>query len=197
MADMEMKDMEEMTMCSADGEDDPKRETFLSLYEWIEAAIFSLVCVVLVFAFAFRIVGVDGESMQYTLMDQDRLILTSFPYTPDYGDIVVINRYTQEPLVKRVIALEGDTIEITEDEQVMLNGEILNEPYLNVSTPPREMNGPFTVPEGCVFVMGDNRHNSHDSRYMDLRCISTKDIMGKAVFRIWPFSQIGGLYDDD
>lgn len=91
--------------------------------------MFSLIVVVLVFTFLFRIVGVDGRSMQTTLMDKDRLILSALPYTPERGDIVVINRYTKEPLVKRIIAVENDTISIDEEShRVILNGEILDEP---------------------------------------------------------------------
>ena len=174
----------------------PQNEFVSSVYEWVEAAVFALICVALVFAFAFRIVGVDGESMQYTLMDHDRLILTNFMYQPQRGDIVVINRYTKEPLVKRVIAVGGDTIQITEDERVLLNGRELDEPYLDVTTPQRELKEAVTVPEGHVFVMGDNRHNSQDSRYNveGLRFVDVRDIMGKAVFRIWPLDSIGGLY---
>lgn len=167
-------------------------------YEWTEAAIFALVCVVLVFTFLFRIVGVDGESMQNTLMDRDRLILTHNFYTPARGDIVVINRYTSEPLVKRIIALGGDTIDIDPDTQmVFINGEQIEEPYLDCKTPPMEFTGPYTIPAGYVFVMGDNRVNSHDSRSSDICAVKVKDIMGKAVFRIWPLPDIGGLYKYD
>lgn len=168
------------------------------VYEWVEAAIFALVCVVLVFTFLFRIVGVDGESMQTTLMDHDRLILTRLNYTPERGDIVVINRYTQEPLVKRVIAKGNDTLDIdAQTGEVLLNGKVLDEPYLDdfQRTDPMEFQGPITIPEGYVFVMGDNRLNSHDSRKRDISCVSEKDLMGKAVFRLWPFSHIGGLYN--
>lgn len=176
-------------------ESDKRGDTASAVYEWVEAAIFALVCVVLVFTFLFRIVGVDGESMQNTLMDHDRLILTRLPYTPERGDIVVINRYTDEPLVKRVIAVEGDTIDIDpETLLVSINGTVLDEPYLDCLTPPGEFEGPLTVGEGQVFVMGDNRVNSHDSRSSDIGLVRVKDIMGKAVFRIWPLDSIGGLY---
>lgn len=111
--------------------DDDKPDGAASIYEWVEAAVFSLIVVVLVFTFLFRIVGVDGRSMQTTLMDKDRLILSALPYTPERGDIVVINRYTKEPLVKRIIAVENDTISIDEEShRVILNGEILDEPYI-------------------------------------------------------------------
>ena len=175
--------------------DDDKPNGTASLYEWVEAAVFSLIVVVLVFTFLFRIVGVDGRSMQTTLMDKDRLILSALPYTPERGDIVVINRYTKEPLVKRIIAVENDTISIDEEShRVILNGEILNEPYIQVPTYPEGLNGTVQVPQGKVFVMGDNRTASLDSR--DLGFIDVHDIMGKAVFRIFPFDRFGGLYPE-
>ena len=178
--------------------EDSGNERTAAMYEWVEAAIFALVCVVLVFTFLFRIVGVDGESMQTTLMNHDRLILTRLNYTPERGDIVVINRYTQEPLVKRIVAKGNDTLDIdAQTGKVILNGSVLEEPYLDdfQKTEPMDFQGPIVVPEGYVFVMGDNRLNSHDSRKRDISCVSEKDIMGKAVFRLWPFSQVGGLYD--
>jgi signal peptidase I len=176
-------------------ETDKRGDAAAAAYEWVEAAIFALVCVVLVFTFLFRIVGVDGESMQNTLMNHDRLILTRLPYTPERGDIVVINRYTAEPLVKRVIAVEGDTIDIDpETLLVSVNGTVIDEPYLDCLTPLLGFEGPLTVGEGQVFVMGDNRVNSHDSRSSDIGLVRVKDIMGKAVFRIWPLNSIGGLY---
>ena len=180
--------------------EDTENERTVAVYEWVEAAIFALVCVVLVFTFLFRIVGVDGESMQTTLMDHDRLILTRLNYTPERGDIVVINRYTQEPLVKRVIAKGNDTLDIdAQTGEVLLNGKVLDEPYLDdfQRTDPMEFQGPITIPEGYVFVMGDNRLNSHDSRKRDISCVSEKDLMGKAVFRLWPFSHIGARWNKD
>ena len=172
-----------------------------SLYEWVEAAVFSLIVVVLVFAFIFRIVGVEGTSMMTTLKDSDRLILTHLLYEPERGDIVVINRYSKEPLVKRIIGLEGDTIAINQDGEVLLNGEVLDEPYLAEGTVTwRNQMGDeaVTVPAGCVFVMGDNRGpgRSHDSRSNEagLRFVDKRDLMGKAVYRIWPFESFGDLY---
>ena len=177
---------------TADGKED-KADAVASFYEWIGAAVFSLIVVVLVFTFLLRIVGVDGKSMQTTLMDHDRLILSALPYTPQRGDIVVINRYTQDPLIKRIIGVAGDTIEIDEEvHRVKLNGEILDEPYIHVPTYPEGMKGKtITIPEGKVFVLGDNRVASLDSRALGL--IDVDDIMGKAIYRIFPFDQIGAL----
>lgn len=178
-----------------------------TLYEWIEAAVVSLVCVALVYCFLFRVVGVDGESMQMTLMDQDRLLLTSGYEQVTRGDIVVISRELKqditaadgggrtvmlEPLIKRVIAVEGDTLFI-EDGQVYLNGELLSEPYLNQTTPAFELSGTVTVPEGHVFVMGDNRWDSHDSRWNDIGFVEVGDIVGKVFWRIWPLSSFGAV----
>lgn len=178
-----------------------------TLYEWIEAAVVSLVCVALVYCFLFRVVGVDGESMQMTLMDQDRLLLTSGYEQVTRGDIVVISRELKpditaadgggrtvmlEPLIKRVIAVGGDTLSI-EDGQVYLNGELLSEPYLNQTTPAFELTGTVTVPEGHVFVMGDNRWDSHDSRWNDIGFVEVGDIVGKVFWRIWPLSSFGAV----
>ncbi len=117
----------------------PEDTTVRSVYEWVETALWALVAVTLVFSFLFRLVGVDGSSMANTLHHGDRLVLTTAFYTPDYGDIVVIRRDNGQPIIKRVIAMEGDTVSIDpETETVYLNGELLNEPYLDVSTPKSE-----------------------------------------------------------
>ncbi len=176
-----------------DGGEKEKADAVASLYEWIGAAVFSLIVVVLVFTFFLRIVGVDGKSMQTTLMDRDRLILSALPYTPERGDIVVINRYTQDPLIKRIIGVAGDTVEIDgESHRVKLNGEFLEEPYIHVPTYPEGMEGKtIIIPEGKVFVLGDNRVASLDSRAIGL--IDVDEIMGKAVYRIFPFDRIGAL----
>lgn len=195
-------------------EKDGPSGTAATLYEWIEAAVVSLVCVALVYCCLFRVVGVDGESMQMTLMNQDRLLLTSGYEQVTRGDIVVISRELKpetpaedgeepsdggltrsvmlEPLIKRVIAVGGDTLSI-EDGQVYLNGEVLSEPYLNQTTPAFELSGTVTVPEGHVFVMGDNRWDSHDSRWNDIGFVEVGDIVGKVFWRIWPLSSFGAV----
>ena len=175
-------------------EQDSARSRYMSIYDWVEAAVFSIICVVMVFTFLFRIVGVDGPSMMNTLLDKQRLILTSYPITPERGDIVVINRYTQEPIVKRVIATAGDKLFVDpEDYSVYLNGEKLQEDYTIGYTQPHDLTGEITIPKGYVFVMGDNRTVSLDSRYNEVGIVSVKDVMGKAVFRIWPFDSFGTL----
>lgn len=174
----------------------PDRESILTaIYEWAEAAVFSLVGIVVLFTFFLRIVGVDGDSMNNTLIDGDRLFISHILYEPTRGDIVVIDRYTQEPLVKRIVAVGGDRLEIDpETKSVILNGRVLEEEFINGSTLPVDFIGEQIVPEGFVFVMGDNRSISHDSRTADIGFVDKRDIIGKAIFRIWPLNKIGLLH---
>ncbi len=168
-----------------------------NILDFIEVAVFALVMVAVLFAFFIRIVGVDGDSMNDTLMDGDHLVLTKAFYTPDYGDIVVISRENSIPLIKRVIAKEGDTISIDpKTHDVILNGNILVEPYVHYDTLLYDLTEPVTVPEGHVFVMGDHRDNSHDSRKESLGCVSVDHIVGKAVWRFLPYESFGSIYDN-
>ncbi len=169
-----------------------------SVYDFVEVAVFALVMVAVLFAFFIRIVGVDGTSMLDTLQHGDRLLLTKAFYTPERGDIIVVNRDNNTPVIKRVIAVEGDRVRIDPLKAcVVLNGEELNEEsYIHYPTYPEGLNEEVVIPEGCVFVLGDHRNNSHDSRKPDLRFISREDIVGKAVFRFYPLDTIGGIYDN-
>ncbi len=173
-----------------------KSKSFLaSLYEWVGIVTASLIVITLIFTFLFRFVNVDGTSMNSTLQDGDRLVLSCLPYTPTRGDIVVVSEGADhEPLIKRVIGLPGDRIRIDKETgEVYLNDEVLVEPYIHVPTAMEGMTGEITVPEGKVFIMGDNRTQgcSRDSRVMG--CVPMSRLVGKAVFRLSP--NFGGLYD--
>lgn len=165
------------------------------LLEWYDALIFALALLVLVFAFCVRVVAVSGISMEPTLRSGDHLVVQSTFYTPKAGDVVVIDGYINygKPLVKRVIACEGDVVDINEQtSQVTVNGQVLEEPYLNNATLPNgDVVFPVTVPKGCVFVMGDNRMHSTDSRSSDIGFIDERDILGKVLYRFFPLDRIG------
>jgi len=170
------------------------RRAAIAVYDWIAAVVVALIAIVLVLTYILRVVGVDGDSMVPTLLDGDRLLLTYAEAKYDQGDIVVIDRYNNEPLIKRVIAVGGDTIEIV-DTQVYVNNVMLVEPYINGTTIARDMNKKVVVPSGYVFVMGDNRTVSKDSRMNEIGLISEKDIVGRARWCIWPPTSFGSIYD--
>lgn len=165
------------------------------IYDWLEAGISAVIVVVIIFTFIARLIGVDGSSMYPTLETGDRLIASRMFYTPDNGDIVVMTDHNARhiPLVKRVIAIEGQTIDIDFDEgKVYVDGEELDEPYINEPTYSGEgLEYPLTVPEGCVFLMGDNRNNSWDSRFEGVGMIDERYILGKVVYRLTPYNKMG------
>ena len=165
------------------------------MLEWYEALISAALVLVLVFSFVFRIIQVDGSSMVPTLTNGDKLIVWGAGYTPERGDVVIVDSYTTygKPLVKRVIAKGGDTISIDyETGTVTVNGEVLQEDYIAEPTYlGYDVEFPCTVPEGTVFVMGDNRNQSLDSRSSYIGCIDEQDILGKVLVCFLPFADFG------
>ena len=186
-----------------------ERQAGRDLYEWVQALVCSVLAVVLLFTFVIRLIGVDGHSMMPTLQDGDRLLVLSSLLYDDYtyGDIVVLRKaeFLEEPIVKRVIATEGQTVDIDfESGSVYVDGELLEEPYVNELTFLEEgTEFPLTVPEGSIFVMGDNRNHSSDSRDSRLGTVDTRYVIGKAVVLAFPgpdettgertFSRIGWI----
>lgn len=166
-------------------------------FEWGEALVVSLTTIILIFTFLIRLIGVDGSSMYPTLHDQDKVFISNRFYTPEKGDIVVLTKtsFLEEPIVKRIIATEGDTVDIDfKNGKVMVNGEVLEEPYINEPTYNQiDMSFPQTVPEGCVFVMGDNRNKSSDSRDTRLGMVDKRYILGHVLVRILPVDRIGAI----
>ncbi len=170
------------------------RHALLVVFDWIAIASIALVAVTFVLTYVFRLVGVVGESMEPTLRNGDRLLLSSTSSVYQSGDIVVIDRYTEEPLIKRVIATGGDTVEIV-DSVVKVNDRPLYETYAKYDD--AYASGRYfqkvTVPRGYLFVMGDNRDHSQDSRDDDIGLIATSDVMGRAVYCIWPPVRFGAI----
>jgi signal peptidase I len=166
-------------------------------YEWMEALITALIIVTFLFAFAMRVVRVSGPSMLPSLHSGDRVLLFSEFYRPHQGDIVVIT-HTQglsEPIIKRVIALENQTVDIDfSSGTVIVDGKRLDESrYIKngITNQPSDYRFPLTVPEGCVFVLGDNRMVSNDSRSSDVGMVNQRYILGKAEWIIYPFDRFG------
>ena len=171
-----------------------KRSQWLvfAVYDWIGTMVVALSVFALLLAYVFRIVGVDGGSMLPTLQDGDRLLLSTSDTTYEYGDIIVVDRYTDEPLIKRVIAVGGDILNIT-DGVVTVNGAELKEPYIQGVTLRNDFSGELEIPKGYLFVMGDNRSISKDSRKAEIGLISVKDVVGKAVYCVWPLKSFGKI----
>lgn len=216
----ENKDMEELNIPEEaaeaaseksrkkDKKPEESQKPFSGALEWAGSLVYAVLAMLLLNLFVFRSITVDGESMNNTLQDQDRVLSTNFFYTSQRGDIVVLqadkipNQYTGkygEPIIKRVIALAGDTIKFDFDEgKVYLKkaGEqefqLLEEDYIaapTLASLDRHSGEEHTVPENCVFVMGDNRNRSLDSRSVLVGDVDTDLIMGRAFVRLFPIDQ--------
>lgn len=161
-----------------------------TVYDWISCVIIALVVVLILLTYVFRLIDVDGTSMEPTLINTDKVVVTDLFYTPHDGDIVVISHGEEyeKPLVKRVIATAGQTLKIDyEKNEVYVNGNLLQENYIQGETiKGNNENIPEVIPEGKVFVMGDNRPISLDSRYHEVGLIDVSSIIGKAQFVIIP-----------
>lgn len=165
-----------------------RKQSDRGLYDWVQTLVCTVSAVVLVFAFAVRLVSVSGPSMRETLQNGDKLLVVNSHLCGEYrqGDIIIFQRpdfEDGEQIVKRVIATADQTVDIDFDAgMVFVDGEALQEPYIREPTWLDEgLEFPVTVPEGCVFVMGDNRNDSKDSRYADLGPVDTRHIIGRAV----------------
>ena len=171
-----------------------------TLYEWLEEIVIALTLVILVFTFLFRVVTVTGESMLPNFVEGQKLIVTNLGHSVEQGTVVVITNVRNEPIIKRVIATEGQTVDIDyETGVVYVDGEAVDETQFGlengITTRPystlEAMVFPQTVPEGCVFVLGDNRSVSKDSRYTEVGMVDTRHILGEAVFTLYPFDRFG------
>ncbi len=226
-AEKELK-TEAETPDKKDKSDKKKKSVGREIFEWVYSIVIAVVIAMLIKCFLFDVVKVDGQSMENTLFDRDRLIVTKLGYSPEQGDIVILDsNYTKREVyydrmaeqegkdelsgfekfktgfslpsgydkvyyVKRVIATEGQTVDIR-DGKVFVDGAELSETYAKGTTYPIDatVEFPQTVAEGCVFVMGDNREHSSDSRVSTLGQVPEEAILGKSQLRIYPFGDIG------
>ncbi len=169
------------------------------ILEWIVTILAAFAIAMLIKSFIFTIALVDGESMMPTLNNGDRLVVWRLGYQPQRGDIIVLQQAGKKPYIKRIIAVEGDTVDIDFNlHTVKVNGEILDENYiLEPIARSGDMIFPLTVDKDCVFVLGDNRNNSTDSRFSSVGQVMDEDIMGKATIRLFPFTDFGSVYKNE
>ena len=181
------------------------------LLDWLQLISVVLVVIVGVFTFVVAIVGVSGSSMYPTLHDGDMMLVRRIAYSPEQGDVIVLRKdgtFDDRALVKRVIAVGGQTVYIDYDANtITVDGMIIEEPYLNreydrdygddvmsddrYELDPAYIGQEFTVPDGCVFVCGDNRNHSSDSRSVELGMVDERYVIGEVMIVFFPFSHIG------
>lgn len=174
----------------ADNPSDWKRD----ILDWVRSLVIAGLVAAVLFGAVIRFVMVDGNSMAPTLNNGDRMVMYSLFYQPKNGDVVILSDKTglDLPLVKRVIATEGQTVNISSDGVVFVDEQPLDEPYVAEEwNDPGDLSYPLTVPEGKVFVLGDNRNHSTDSRSAQIGLVDEQEVLGKVVFRFWPLDRIG------
>ncbi len=187
-----MRKTEEYSILLSSEADAPKnkkaKKSKMGIFEVVEAAVAAIVVVTVLFLFCFRVFSVDGPSMKPTLQPEDRIVVSNVGYKAQQGDIVVLSGTdgTQKPIVKRVIAVAGDVVDINFTTGVVtVNGK--EESYSDeLTTQQADIAFPITVPEGTVFVLGDNRGVSLDSRSSRVGCVDERKIVGKVLFRFYP-----------
>lgn len=187
-----------------------RKKKVSNVFDFIDIIGVSVAIVMVIFIFFFRLTTVNGTSMWDTLEDKERLIISNVFYTPKDGDIIVFEQQDggfKEPLVKRVIATEGQTLYIDfTNWAVFVDGKQIIEPYvtrenkamdkenyLSLYSGMFDKNGFITIPEGYIFVMGDNRNHSSDSRSQGVGLVRLEDVMGKVLLRVAPLNKFGAV----
>ena len=204
LSELQTRENKENKIEDETAEAPPKKMRFAEiLFEWVEIFSSAFLTVILLFTFIFRMVTVEGPSMQETLHAKDNLIISHLFYTPKQNDIVVIqvpnSAFFTVPIIKRVIAIEGQTVNFDFDNWIVyVDGEPLAEPYVNYmdrypmdrsSILPESL--PITVEPGKIFVMGDNRNFSADSRNAAIGQVDVNNVVGRVMFRVFPFDKVG------
>lgn len=198
--------MDELNDLPQSPEEEQPRRKGNDLFEWLQLLMGCVLVAVVLFNCFARLTRVDGNSMDNTLKDGEMMLIWSLGYQPQQGDIVVLNKTDQvtdqllhsKAIVKRVIATGGQTVDIDYTTgTVYVDGQPLDEPYIKeemyLPANPMMYNTHWDVPEGSVFVMGDNRNASTDSRHDMVGPIDEDYILGKVVFALWPLEKFGPM----
>ena len=185
-----------------------KSSLIAQVIDWVEVLSIAIIAVIIIFCLLFRVATISGDSMKNTLINGERVIITNLAYEPKQGDIVVVSRniensieaqsLSNEPIIKRVIAVGGQTVNIDFEKGIVyVDGVALEEDYISTPTVDKaDVQFPVFVPEGSIFVLGDNRGDSLDSRFSQIGdggIIDNRYVLGHAIFRIFPFDRIGRL----
>ena len=192
--------MEDMIQTRPPTKDEGGSSFIRSVMEWVETIVMAVVLVAVVFTFVARVITVDGVSMEPTYYNGDRVLSTTLAGAPHQGDVVIVVNALDEPIIKRVIATEGQTVDFDQESgEVIVDGEVVPGSVYGIEDgityvtdlPGQVLEFPQTVPKGCVFVMGDNRDNSLDSRFVEVGMVDTRNILGKVFFNLFPISKFG------
>ncbi len=183
---------------AAEPELTPEERSGRDMYDWIQCLIAALMICVILFAFFVRVIEVIGTSMNPTLNNSDKMLVSGLLYEPKVGDVVVFKKDSYDPdraLVKRVIAVGGQEINIDFDKGIVyVDGQPIEEDYILEATHNKlDFIGPKEVPEGSVFVMGDNRNASTDSRKKEIDMLDTRLILGRAYYVIYPLTEVRAI----
>lgn len=178
----------------------PKQPFHAWALDWIETIVIAFAIVTVVFTFVARVVTVDGASMEPNYYDGDRVLVTSLAGEAKQGDVVIIVHALEETLIKRVVATEGQVVDFDNElGELIVDGTVVTGDVYGtrngITFAPENMGDtldfPQTVPEGCVFVLGDHRDDSTDSRKQSVGMVDRRNILGRVVFNLYPMSKIG------
>lgn len=170
------------------------------LLEWVETIVVAFVAVTIFFTFFTRVITVEGISMEPTYFERDRVLVTSLAGQAKTGDVVIIVHALDDTIIKRVVATEGQWVDFDPElGELTVDGTPVEGETFGISNgitfipdrPGMVMDFPQQVPEGCVFVLGDNREHSTDSRYLAVGMVDRRNILGRVVLNLYPFSKVG------